>query len=68
MPPPTGDGKEKKEEKEEKEGKREKWKEKKEINLWDSMDALGLRAILEDKTREHIAKSCHMKVHLDVWK
>jgi hypothetical protein len=52
----------------EKEEERERWKEKKESNLWDSMDALALQAILEDKTREHIAKSCYTNVHLDVWK
>jgi hypothetical protein len=68
MPLLTRDGKEEKEEKEEKVGEREKWKEKKESNLWDSMDALALRAILENKTREHIGKSCYTKVHLDVWK
>jgi hypothetical protein len=68
MPILTGDGKEEKEEKEEKEREREKWKEKTESNLWDSMDALALRAILEDKTRGHIAKSCYTTVHLDVWK
>jgi hypothetical protein len=65
MPLPTRDGKEEKEEKEE---ERQKWKEKNVNNLWDSVDALALRAILEDKTREHIAKSCYTKVHLDVWK
>jgi hypothetical protein len=32
----------------------------------DLMDALALRATLGDKTREHIAKSCYTKVHLDV--
>jgi hypothetical protein len=68
MPLLTGDGKEGKEEKEEKEGVREEWKEKKESNLWDSMDALALRAILEDKTREHIAKSYYTNVHPDVWR
>jgi hypothetical protein len=31
------------------------------------MNVLALRAILSDKTREHIAKSCYTKVHLDVW-
>jgi hypothetical protein len=67
-PPLVGDRKEEKEEKEEKEREREEWKEKKESNLWDSMDVLALRAILEDKTWEHIAKLCHTKVHLDVWK
>jgi hypothetical protein len=49
-----------------KEGEREKWKEKKESNLWDSIDALALGAILEDKTRERIAKSYYKMVHLDV--
>jgi hypothetical protein len=32
------------------------------------VDVLALRAILSDKTREHIAKGCYTKVHLDVWK
>jgi hypothetical protein len=68
MPLLTRDGKEEKEEKEEKEGEREKWRENRESNLWDSMDALALRAILENKTREHTARSCYTKVHLDVWK
>jgi hypothetical protein len=65
MPLLTRDGKEEKEEMEEKEGEREKWKEKKESNLWDSIDALALRAILENQTREYIAKSCYAKMHLD---
>ena len=66
--PPAGNGKEEKEEKEEKEKGKEEWKEKKATNLWDKVDVLALRAILSDKTREHIAKSCYTKVHLDVWK
>jgi hypothetical protein len=61
-------GKEEQEESGEKEGKREEWKEKKESNLRESMDALALRAVLEDKTKEHSAKSCYTKVLLDVWK
>jgi hypothetical protein len=32
------------------------------------MDVLAQRAILEDKTGEHIARSYYMKVHLGVWK
>jgi hypothetical protein len=64
--PSAGNGKEEKEEKEEKEKGEEEWKEKKATNLWDKVDVLALRAILSDKTREHIAKSCYTKVHLDV--
>jgi hypothetical protein len=51
-----------------KEKGKEEWKEKKATKLWDKVDVLALRAILLDKTREHIAKSCYTKVHLDVWK
>jgi hypothetical protein len=65
--PSPGDGKEEKEEKEEKERGKEERKEKKATNLWDNVDVLALRAILSDKTREHIAKSCYTKEHLDVW-
>jgi hypothetical protein len=43
-------------------------KEKKATNFWDKVDVLALRTILSDKMREHIAKSCYTKVHLDVWK
>jgi hypothetical protein len=66
--PSAGKGREEKEEKEEKERGKEEWKEKKATNLWDKVDVLALRAILSDMTREHIAKSCYAKVHLDVWK
>jgi hypothetical protein len=68
MPLQMMKGKEEQEEGEEKEGKRKEWKKGKESNLRESMDALALRAVLGDKTREYIAKSCYTKVHLNVWK
>jgi hypothetical protein len=32
------------------------------------VNVLALRAILSEKTREHIAKSRYTMVHLDMWK
>jgi hypothetical protein len=66
--PSVGNGKETKEEKEEKKKGKVEWKAKKATNLWDKVDVLAIRALLSDKTREHVAKSYYTKMHLDMWK